>query len=360
MANKMKSIFSHDAIEKRQNIEWKNNEVYKCFSQAVQEAYKSGEWETVEGEVIGQIVAKIGNSFYPISEKKELTELKIRLTPQVVPIPLKAQNEEIYADFYYAKDKIIIESANKVIELKITLFQDDTVNVEYKCFFNKVKETNDIVKSFDSTIAILNYIFKEDDVSNVEKNDDLMKVKDLINQFQNSQVFWERMDELEKFLGQKFDLSQIEISDDTLNLVEQLYYLLVKKKIIRLAAKLSNGKLEGIKTKGTNDSFKEGDSFSMTFFNSSEYTLAGKKIKVYTVNYLSDAIIKEIHKDGEEIVEVIYGDLDVSPMYISFTGFLEDADAKKEYNRINGSDERRKEYQNALPLSEYMKMDFIS
>ena len=66
MANKMKSIFSHDAIEKRQNIEWKNNEVYKCFSQAVQEAYKSGEWETVEGEVIGQIVAKIGNSFYPI------------------------------------------------------------------------------------------------------------------------------------------------------------------------------------------------------------------------------------------------------------------------------------------------------
>ena len=98
----------------------------------------------------------------------------------------------------------------------------------------------------------------------------------------------------------------------------------------------------------------------MTFFNSSEYTLAGKKIKVYTVNYLSDAIIKEIHKDGEEIVEVIYGDLDVSPMYISFTGFLEDADAKKEYNRINGSDERRKEYQNALPLSEYMKMDFIS
>lgn len=358
MVNKLKSIFSNAPLESEQKIEFQDRLSYENFEQALQKASASGEWEEAEGNIKGQSFTKIGEHFYPVSKENNFNKIKIRLASLQLPIPTEKHDEEIYANFYREKDRIVIENIGELVKLKIILLPNDEAKVTFSCDLEKAKCIEDIVKEFENVVALLDYVFRgADDSYGSDENREKMTVRDFKIRFHNACVFWKKIDALEQKLGKKFDLSQIEISNDTINLVEELYYLLIENKIIRLDAQLSDGKIEG-KKKKQDDFLKEGVPFSVTFLNSYEYNLGGNNIKVYAVNYLLDAVIKEIHQVDGEIFEVIYGDSDTSPMYIAFTGFLNEDEAQKEHKFLDSSDERKQEYRAAKILNEYIINDF--
>ena len=360
MVNRLKSIFSNTPLEVEQKIEFQDRESYEKFMQALRNASESGEWEEVTGNIEGQIFAKIGEYFYPISKESTFNKLKIRLTSLQLPISTEKQNEKIYANFHKEKDLIVIESIEDLVKLRITLFPNDEAKITYSFNLEEAKCIEDIVKNFKNAITLLDYVFKEADdlYGSDEATEEVLTLKDFKIRFHNACVFWEKVGALEQKTKKKFDLSQIEISNDIIKLVEELYYLLVENKIIRLDAKLSDGKIEGKKKKNDDDFLKEGVPFSITFLNTYTYFLAGNEIKVYAVNYLLDAVIKEIHQADGEIFEVIYGDSETSPMYISFTGFLEENEAKREHEFLDSSDTRKQEYKMAMFLNDYMMNDF--
>ena len=360
MVNKLKSIFSNTPLETEQKIELRDQESYENFMQAIRNATISGEWEDVVGNITGQIFLKIGECAYPISEENAFEKLRIRFRSLQLPIPTEEQNEKIYATFYKDKDKIVIESIGELVKLKITLLQNDEAKIAFSCDLEKAKCIEDIVKNFKNAITLLDYVFKgaDDSCGSDEYTEEVLTLKDFKIRFHNACVFWEKVGALEQKTKKKFDLSQIEISNDIIKLVEELYYLLVENKIIRLDAKLSDGKIEGKKKKNDDDFLKEGVPFSITFLNTYTYFFAGNEIKVYAVNYLLDAVIKEIHQADGEIFEVIYGDSETSPMYISFTGFLEENEAKREHEFLDSSDTRKQEYKMAMFLNDYMMNDF--
>ena len=74
-------------------------------------------------------------------------------------------------------------------------------------------------------------------------------------------------------------------------------------------------------------------------------------ITLHTANLLINALVKDIQKSDDGTVQILYGDTDSKPMYISFSAFETVEEAKHEENTILQHDEI---YVNALTSNAYI------
>lgn len=82
--------------------------------------------------------------------------------------------------------------------------------------------------------------------------------------------------------------------------------------------------------------------------------MLGQEFAIYTANALINAIIKDFQHNGPQ-VSIFYGDTDSQPMFIAYSAFLQEEQARKETER---NIDAEKTYAEARTAIQYMKEYF--
>ena len=89
-----------------------------------------------------------------------------------------------------------------------------------------------------------------------------------------------------------------------------------------------------------------------TFKSKWDYELCGRKIDIYTSNFVFNAIVDRVYAEEDGNTKVYFTDTKDEPMYISAKGFLSDEEAdhemKKAFDEID-------EYKNAKTIFEHIQ-----
>ena len=75
-------------------------------------------------------------------------------------------------------------------------------------------------------------------------------------------------------------------------------------------------------------------------------------VLLHTANLMVNALVKDIQKNDDGTVKILYGDTDSRPMYIAFSAFRTIEEAEQEMNNIMANNEV---YENALISNVYIK-----
>ena len=167
--------------------------------------------------------------------------------------------------------------------------------------------------------------------------------------------FISRLDAVESKLGVKFDPKKLHsLSGEDQQDVEEIYLLLCRELPLRLNAKINSTDASTIEVSDVQKELTVGSRIALVFVSKDEYELLGQHFTLYTANALINAVIKDFQNDGEKTT-VYYGDTDSQPMYMSYTAYLDEGQAKKEAERNLGGE---KAYIEARTGVQYVKSYF--
>jgi hypothetical protein len=354
MSNKLKDIFSNKKFDFGGNLHFQDINSYNKFLEALRIVQNEGRAVKVKG--VSSLTTKVrdGEMEYPFLEHKELTHFVIGPSIEDVPFVINTEYGEKTVLFkrYQTTNEIILETdASEVVYFKI-VFIKNTMNITftYRTQPHLAKTVKDIVENYNTTIALLNtiFIYKESQ----DLPDENAQIYDLRETILGSELYFKRLYLVEQELELSFQPKQLNDIESDEEELDELYLLLIEKKVIRLNAKLNATESTGMKIKSGAQKLEIGSKIDLTFLGDSEYKIYGQKISVHTANLLSNAIIKEVKEGEDGTIKVLYGDTDNKPMYISYTGFKTIDEAKQEMNNIM---EYKEKYIDALTFDEHME-----
>lgn len=344
MPNKLKDIFSDKMFDLGGKVHFQDSESYNKFLEALQIVQNEGRAVAVEGISSVTTEARDGEMEYPFLEQKNLTQIIIAPSTENVPIALNTEygKKTVLFRRYHTSNEIILETdKSEIVYLKIVFIKNTSnITFTYRIQPQLAKTVKDIVESYNTAIAFLNKMFKYEDSQNLTT---------LIFDMRESLLFFERLYLVEQELELSFKPAQIDDTEKEGEL-EELYLLLIEKKVIRLNAKLNATESTGMTMESGTHELEVGSKLDITFLGNLEYTIYGQKISVHTANLVANAIVKEVKEDKDGALKVLYGDTDSQPMYISYTGFKTIDEARQEAKTIM---EHKEEYTDALTFDEH-------
>lgn len=352
MSNRLKDIFSNKMPDMVGKIQFRNKEAVKQFDEAVSKVYKEGCTVLVDG--ITTIVTKIkeGNNEYPLMEKENPLAVSIGPSKEKVRIDVNVDGVKREMEFYhYQTDKTFVLENNEksIIYFKIeSLKENNTMNLYYNVQSKHATSVNEILESFKFAEVFLDKIFSQDESNNF--NGEIETVEGIRNFFRNGRQFFEWAEAVENELDIKLRTEDLNDPGEIEKDIGELYFALIENKVIKLNICFISDATIMIREKDCLTPLKVGEKLDTTFLNSIEYSFGEQRIKLYTANLLSNAIIKEIKKEDEKI-KIVYGDTDSAPMYISRTLFKTEEEAKKELGRII---DHKDDYVNAKTVYDYL------
>lgn len=354
MSNRIKDIFSDDMFSLDGKLSFRDKKSYQDFLSAMKIVQAEGRVVSVEG--VTSIAASIKNQGieYPLKEHTDIEHFQIGPSKEPVVIPVKVGDEETTVSLwrYQINSGVILESElNAIVYFRFQFFNNQGEHkVKYKVQFEHAKSVKDVVDSFSSAKALLDFFYeREDNYSETEGEVSLDALKEY---FRYSEAFYRRLLAVEKELGISFPPKELEeLSAENQHNIDELYLLLCKKQVVRLNAKLTATNSTAIKATQKSEEIKVGSKIKLTFLRNIEYVLFDQTISLYTANLLQNAVVKEI-KEESDAVKILYGDTDSQPMYMTFTAFKTIDEAEKEMNEIIKHEEK---YVSALTSSEYIK-----
>lgn len=353
MSNKLKDIFSNKKVYFGGDLHFQDNKSREKFLKALQIVQNEGREMEVKG--VSSVVTKIRDDKveYPFIEDEEITKFIIAPSKEDVPIILNTEcgKKTVIFKRYRTSNEIILETDKpEVLYFKIKFIRGTSnVKFTYKIQPHLAETVKDIVEKYNTAIAFLNTIFIYEDSPILSDGQEL--IYNVKKSILRQESFFKRLYLLEQELGLSFQPIQINDTDNDVREVEELYLLLVEKKVIRLnAAEPIEMTIEsGI------DELKIGMKLGLTFLRELEYTIYGQKIFIHTADLLARAIIKEIKESEGGTVKVLYGDTDDRPMYISYTGFKTIEEAEQERKTIMEQQEKKEKYIDALTFNDHMR-----
>lgn len=336
MANKIRDIFSDDMYNIEGKIRFRDEEAHKKFLSALDIVQAEGRVVPVEGitSLSTKIVDK--NTKYPIAEDDNIIDVVVGPSIENVSIPVLTRNGEKNVEFgrYFTNECIILEAKkHAIVWFKFIIPKDKSKHrVSYKVQFQHAQSIEEVVDEFELAEAFLSKLYKQEDKEPDETG--MVAVKDIKKYFATSADFLRRLVAVEQELGVKNSPCDLaDLTEESRLDVEELYLLLCKKQIMRLNAKLTASDSTMVEMAKRNEALKIGDSIKLTFTGTTEYTMPSQKITLHTANLLQNAIIKDIQTDSDK-VKILYGDTDSKPMYISFSAFKTQPEAKQECEKI--------------------------
>lgn len=99
-----------------------------------------------------------------------------------------------------------------------------------------------------------------------------------------------------------------------------------------------------------------GSNISLTFLSTIEFNFLEQTVLLHTANLMVNSLVKDIQKNDDGTVKILYGDTDSSPMYIAFSAFRTIEEAEQEMNNIIA---RNEVYKN-VPISNVYIKEFYS
>ncbi len=354
MSNKLKDIFSNRMPDYGCNLQFQDGDSYNNFLKALEIVQNEGREVEVKG--VSSLTTKVrdGEMEYPLIEGKELAQVIISPSIENVPIILNTDYGEKTVLFkrYQTTNDIILETdINAVVYFKIVFKKNTTYNIKftYRTEPHLAKTVKDIVENYNTAIALLNRIFM------FKNSQDLYNELEPIYNVREAILTWEsffkKLHLIEQEIGLSFLPAQISDTENDRVKLEELYLLIIEKRALRLNAKVNETESTGITMELETFELEVGSKINLTFIKESEYTFYGQSVSIYTTNLLSNAIIKDIKENKNGTIEVLYGDTDNQPMYISYMGFKTTDEAKQEMATIM---EHKEKYIEALTLNEHL------
>ena len=244
---------------------------------------------------------------------------------------------------------------NSIVSFKVAI-KGHKVSITYHANPEKANSIEAVVESYCIAAAFLEKFFIEDYLNKSDENDaNLNIIIDAKDFFMRSCTLFKKLSFIEKQFDLKFDLKKLSDDKQSQINVEELYYLLNKKKAIRINTK--NAEVNAIDMKMVSDEepLKEGSILDFTFTSHIEFSLWEHNVVIHTANLLTNAIIKKIETCELGETKIVYGSEDSRPMFVSYKGFLKAEDAMKELEELMG---HKMEYIEAPTLGEAIMEDY--
>lgn len=358
MSNKLKKIFSSEEISYGGKIHFQNQEASKKFSEALDEVWKNGKAVEVEGVASISEEVRQGEKAYPLDVHSGI--LKFIVAPSIEEEPIELDTEFgkrklVFKRYFTETDMVLMTSEDSIVYIKM-LFNKITTKLtfSYRAQPNKANSVQEIIENYCIVLALIQKMFITNAFTISYDLESHAAIKNMNDYFTNMILLYKKMEFIERKVKVLFEPSQLVEDAKTRNDFEELYLILKENRIIRLNERLKVTENTGVTIKQALDVLEIGKELDLTFLGHTEYDLGGKRFTLYTANLLTNAFIKDIKEMPNGDVKILYGDDDSRPMYISYSGFLTEAEASEEINKIM---ENKECYVNALTVSEYLRKD---
>lgn len=352
MANKLKDIFSNKMTNFEGTIRFENPEAFKKYLEALKIVEEEGRVVEVEG--VSSISTKVqnGSCKYPFSEINKLSKVYISPSIEEVPITLQTEmGEKIFQlkRYHTTKETILETDKNAVVYLKLCFNKKSKQNkFSYRVQPELAKTIEEIIESYTTIVAFLNYLFKNDAHTPKEEYGIIEKTK---RYFNGAVAYYKRVRKIEETFKVQFNPAEQNEKGNDEQELEELYLLICENKALRLNAKLNGpGNVEFATTEFAAP-LEIGKKMEFTFSSTAEYEIYGEKISIYTTCLLSNALIQEVKEEPDGKTKIWYGDIDSEPMFISFMGFITTDEKDQEIKNIM---KHKKKYIEAITVEEYI------
>lgn len=335
------------------DIHFKDVESRRKFSDALELLHETGSPIELDGvDSISTYIRDSGSVYPPVTHR---VIDRVIITPYKEQMPLtiesSSKKKEIFLWRYQTKSNIIIETSEQsIVFLKLSIAKGtQNINFTYRMQLNKANRIEDIADSLHDTLGILQIFFGP--FSTHRDQEGYSDFIQMIKSFQFTFMFFDKLCAVANKLKITFNPSEIRDINKEAPDVYELYLLLVKRKPVRLNAKLTSTDSASITVADHDFEHELGASVALTFIGENTYTICGQHICIYTTNLVTNAIIKKIRTDKDGTTKILYGDTDSKPMYISYRGFTTKGAATKENKRIISN---AKVYENAPTVEKYI------
>ncbi len=351
MANWLRDVFSNDNYELGGKLYFRDNESYANFLKALDAVHDEGKAVEIKDVSAFSTDYTRGSVVYPLQARTEVGSVTIG--PPWIPIQintLKGQRTVKFKKYKKGGATVLETEDDAIIYQKISHICDSTViTFSYRMQYQYAKNIEEIVESLCIALGVMDFFFRPDEVDQVNSDfDALLKMR---KSFEVTYAFFERLSAIGHELCLTFDPRKIGDIDGNIQEVDELYVMLVLKRIIRPNWKIIVPESPDIILDSTNDMPEIGSNLEMTFVRELEYSIFGELISVYTANLISNVVVKDIIFNETGSVKLLYGSDDSKPMYISCAGFKTKDDATNEVKLIM---EKKEHYVNALTTADYL------
>ncbi len=365
MANKLKDIFSNKPVGYSGVISFEDSTAYNNFNNALNEVWTKGKVVPVDGIKGLALCIQDNEKQYPIThDYAKISNVIVAPSPDTFSLELKKEDKviEIIGRRYKTETKMITDfscgnALNCHFEYKL-----DTSEITYsfKPSPTNAKTIEEIYSSYESGILLLEKIFlpKNWDNSHPKAVRDFYKVEHIKKSFATMASVFRKLHEIEKEFELNFLPKDIVVTKEFCEDIEELYEFIVAKNTLKHRDNLKSFTTHDMGIANDTGEFKVGMKILLHFLSEHVYDLMHNKITVYIVSVLLNAKIKEIvyHSDSGEISNIIYEGSDSSPLYMSYSAFKTEEDAKQELKTIHDNIDR---YKNAKFVTSYIREDEV-
>lgn len=354
MPNKIKDIFSNNKVNMNGSLRFRDDDAYNNFLSALKIVHSEGRAVFVDG--VTSITTEVSHqgAKFPLHEHTDILDFVVCPSVKPVSIPLSVgfEKKTIVLSRSQTKDKVILRTdPDSIVYFCFTfLFGENRHTVTYKVQFEKAKNIKEVADSFGLAAALLETIYKREDEESVET--DMALLSDMKKYFRCHEAFFRRLHAIENELGLSISPSWLNgLPQDEQQDIDELYLLLCKKQVVRLNAKLTSVDSTLAVMNLSEKTPNINDKITLTFLSTIKFNFLKQTVLLHTTNLLVNAIVKDILKDSDGTVKVLYGDTDSKPMYIAFSAFKTVEEARHELHSILPHDET---YINALTSNTYI------
>lgn len=333
MSNKLKDVFSNAMFDMGITIKFKDHLAEAKFKEALKLVYEEGCSVPVEGIDSIQPKIKSGSLLLPVPIEGEISHVVVGPSVEIVPFTIETENGKMDLQLNRSETKSVIQlmtAPSNILSISIKYYKtDNRLSFSYRINYEKAHTVDEVINSYQAIIGLINRSFRLD--TNKTSDEEQQKLQNIINSLQEQFNLWKKIRGIEKQIGAAFSPAAFEYSSQEQLEVNELYAMLVEKKTIRISRKINPNEEASIVFEPNSTVPEKDAEVILTFTSAIHYSLLGHEFPVYTVNLLSNAVIKEVITEEDGKIKVLYGDTDSKPMFISCSAFLTEAEAEKEF-----------------------------
>lgn len=348
MGNKLKNVFSSEEISFNEKLNFRDQESYEQFIMALETVQEEGKPVQVKGIDSVEMLIRSGKSVYPIAEHNNICDFVVEPQTEKVSLELDTDYGKKRIDLkrYQINKGIVLQTSEKAIVFLKIFFEKDTMKskISYHIQLENAKNVKELIESHSIILSFFNKLFRED----IDNMEDGITIKDMKKYFEKAIEGYKKLEYVEEEFGIAFDPKILSQNEECWVDLEEIFLTLKEKEVIRLNAKVHDMGSVGMNVNQQVENIKVGAALDVTFIVNIDYSLWNINITLFAASLLSNAIVKEINKEANGEIKILYSDEDSRPMYISYRGFKTEEEAKEEMKNIMN---HKDEYINALTVT---------
>lgn len=342
MGNKLRNMLSHKDENYTLTVHFKNEEERKEFLEAIEYIDTYGEPRKVPFSPSIDITKNINESQYPIERHKTIEKVMLAPPYDLYSLKLNLDGHAEKIDFIRTVSKKFVRLESKDMSLfKINIefaLEEYKMRLTYKYELLDNVTLQNLVYESKKFAALLDVLLKKG-----FQSEQLLKIR---KQFKQSSDYYQRIREVLDVFSIEVD-SKTAINESNPNFViEEMYLLLVQKKIIK-----KNDKLNYISTADV-EAPQVGQELFASYIDKCVFSFANQNRNFYIVKCVFGARIKSIEESEDGKKTIYFEEKKDKPMFMSYSAYLTEEEAQFEIKHIM---DKHEEYIHAEHFTDQLK-----